>query len=33
MKVEKIELELSENFSTEKYPLAPETVHKIIYTK
>ena len=33
MKVEEIELELSQRFSSEKYPLQPETIHKIIYTK
>lgn len=33
MKIEQIELELSQRFSTKKYPLQPETIHKIIYTK
>jgi len=33
MKVEKIELELSEEFSSQKYPLTPESIHDIIYRK
>ena len=32
-KIEKIELELSEKFSSEKYPLTPESIHDIIYRK
>ena len=33
MKVEKIELELSERYSTEKNPLTPESINGIIYRK
>lgn len=33
MKVERIELLLSEQFSTKEYPLTPESIHDIIYRK
>lgn len=33
MKVEQIELDLSQKYSTEIYPLSPESIHRIIYFK
>ena len=31
MKVEEIEIKLSEKFSSENHPLTPETIHFIVY--